>query len=66
MDKIPGLVTDIHDHDKSVVEVKCKNETIKAQNMLSHLKLGDYVIVHNGIIIEIISEKHAEELMRHH
>jgi len=56
----PGLVISVHDKDKSEVEVQCDSEVIKAHNMLSNIKVGDYVLVLNDVVIEIISERQAK------
>jgi len=59
----PGLVISIQGKDKSVVEVQYESEIIKAKNMLPHLEIGDYVVVLNGIVIQILDLKDAEKFV---
>jgi hydrogenase maturation factor len=59
----PGLVVGIH-KDKSTVLVQYDTETVTAQNMLKDIKLGDYVMVLDGVIIQIIPERTADKMMK--
>lgn len=60
----PGQVIRIHDHDKSKVEVQFPSGLEMVTNMLPQLKIGDYIIANDGIIIEILTERQAEKKLR--
>ena len=60
----PGLVVGIHDKDKSIVEVQYDTETLKVKNMLPNIKIGDYVMVLNDVVIQIITERQADKMMK--
>jgi len=44
--------------------VQYDTETVTAQNMLKDIKLGDYVMVLDGVIIQIIPERTADKMMK--
>lgn len=60
----PGLVMGIHDKDKSVVDVQIDTGILKAKNMLPNIVIGDYVVVLDDVVIQIISEKQADKMMK--
>ena len=60
----PGLVVRIHDKNKDRVDVQFPSGVESLTNMLPQLKIGDYVIANDGIIIQIISEKEAEKKLK--
>lgn len=61
---IPGLVIGIHGRNHEIVDVQFSDKTIKARNMLKSIKVGDYVILNNDLVIEIISEHEAMKRLR--
>ena len=64
LSKKPGLVVRIHGKDHEEVDVDYGGETVKVNNMLKHIKVGDYVIVNDGLVIEILTEHEAEKRMK--
>lgn len=59
----PGLVVRVYGKDKSKVEVQFKDKTVTAKNLMRDIKVGDYVILNEDLIIKRLSEKEAEKLM---
>jgi hypothetical protein len=50
----PGLVTRVHGKDHEEVDVAFGTETMTAKNMLKNIKVGDYVILNEDLVIEIL------------
>ena len=65
MATIPGVITRIHGKAKDEVDVSYDDKTVTLKNMLPYIKIGDYVIANDEIIIEILTERHAKKLMQH-
>ncbi len=62
---IPGLVVKISGKNKEDVVVDYSSEKREVKNiLLKNLKVGDYVIVSNKIVIEIVPAKKAEAQLK--
>ncbi|MFO8066329.1 MAG: HypC/HybG/HupF family hydrogenase formation chaperone [Bacteroidales bacterium] len=59
---IPGKVVSI-DGDKAVVSVGGTNQETSLQ-LLSDVKVNDYVLIHTGFAIQTISEEEAIETLK--
>jgi hydrogenase expression/formation protein HypC len=59
---IPARILEING-DRAVADFGGVKREILV-NLLSHVKVGDYVIVHTGFAIEILDEKEALETLR--
>ncbi len=57
---IPGTVTEII--DEKYVNVDFSGNIVKAASGLVDVKTGDRVLVHAGCIIQIVTEKEAQEI----
>jgi len=59
---VPGKVISINNE---VAEVSIGGAIVKASILLvDNLKVGDYVLVHTGYIIQIIDEEQATETLK--
>ena len=62
---IPGMVVDIKGKNKEDVVVDYGFEKREVKNiMIKRLKIGDYVIVSNKMVLQIIPEKQAEAQLK--
>lgn len=61
----PGFVIRIRGKNKEEVDVEFPDKVETMKNMLPQLKIGDYVIANDGIIIEILTEKEAAKKLQH-
>jgi len=59
----PGLVVRVHGKDKSQIEVQFKDKTITAKNLIKDIKIGDYVILNDDLVIQRLTEHQAEKMM---
>lgn len=60
----PGLVVRIYGKDKSEIDVQFRERTVTARNLIKDIKVGDYVILNDTLVIQRLSEKEAERMMR--
>lgn len=59
----PGMVVRVHGKDKSEIDVQFKDKTVTARNLIKDIKVGDYVILNDDLVIQKLSEKQAEKLL---
>lgn len=57
---MPGKVTEINGNR---AKVDFSGNVVTANVMMVDAKVGDYVLVHAGCAIEVLSQSRAEELM---
>lgn len=56
----PGRVTDIAGN---IAEVDFSGNKVKARTGIVNVKAGDYVLVHAGLVIQVMKQKDAEDMM---
>lgn len=59
----PGLVVRVHGKDKREIDVQFKDKTVTAKNLISDIKVGDYVILNDDLVIQKLTEHQAEKMM---
>ncbi len=59
----PGMVVRVHGKDKSEIDVQFKDKTVTARNLIKDIKVGEYVILNDDLVIQRISERQAEKMM---
>ena len=60
----PGLVVRIHGKNHEEAEVQFKDKTVMAKNIMSDLRVGDYVILNEDLIIQRLNEHEAMKMMK--
>mgnify|MGYP003878267665 CR=1 FL=1 len=60
---VPGMVVRIHGKNKEKVDVQFKDRTVTARNLIKDIRVGDFVILNDDLVIQRISEKQAEKMM---
>lgn len=60
----PGLVVRIHGKDHESIDVQFKDKTVTARNLFKDIKVGEYVILNDALVIQRLSEKQAEKMMK--
>ena len=61
---IPGLVVRVHGVNHEDVDVQFSDKIVTAKNMLKDLKVGEYVILNENLVIERLSEHEAMKRMK--
>lgn len=56
----PGKVVEINDH---IAVVDYSGNRVKAHTGIVDVKVGDYVLVHAGLIIQIMDEDEAKSMI---
>lgn len=56
----PGIVKSI---DGNIAEVDYEGNVVKAHAGIIQVKPGDYVLVHAGMILQVLKQKEAEEML---
>lgn len=56
----PGIVKAI---DGNIAEVDYEGNVVKAHAGIIQVKPGDYVLVHAGMILQVLKQKEAEEML---
>jgi hydrogenase maturation factor len=59
----PGLVVRVHGKNKDEIDVQFKDKTVTARNLIKDIKVGEYVILNDDLVIQRLSEKQAEKMM---
>ncbi len=57
----PGKVTGINGN---IAEVDFSGNKVKARTGIVNVKTGDYVLVHAGLVIQVMREKDAEDMIK--
>lgn len=56
----PGKVISV---DKNIAEVDFSGNKVKAHTGIIDVKTGDYVLVHAGMVIQVMKQKEAEDMI---
>jgi hydrogenase maturation factor len=59
----PGLVVRVHGKDKGEIDVQFKDKTMTARNLIKDIKVGDYVLLNDDLVIQKLTEHQAEKMM---
>lgn len=57
---VPGKITEIND---DIATVNIMNNITKANIKLVDAKIGDYVLIHAGCVLEVLKKDTAEEIL---
>lgn len=59
----PGIVVRVYGKDKSRIDVQFKDKVVTARNLIKDIKIGDYVILKDDLVIQRLSEREVEKLV---
>ncbi len=59
----PGMVVRVHGKNREEIDVQFKDKTVTARNLIKDIKVGEYVILNDDLVIQRISERQAEKMM---
>lgn len=59
----PGMVVRVHGKNREEIDVQFKDRIVTARNLIKDIKVGEYVILNDDLVIQRISEQQAEKMM---
>jgi hydrogenase maturation factor len=56
---LPGLVIRVHGMNHEEVDVQFSDKVVSAKNIIKDIKIGEYVILNENLVIERLTEHEA-------